>query len=719
MMPWVKNLFGFGHLRGNSKGPSIGLALKNPIFVHVIFLVVAALSAWHFTNLRWAMTRPVMGTARILMEGSADMPYQVGLLVSWVVGLISGMQQLAHIDFLSLKSYFVVELFFVFALILLYRYYLSFFIRSTLLNSIFALFILCPLIFNHLFPVHYKINFSLTLPTFMSVSKYFNLYYPNETPSMTFFTLGLILIYKRKWVPYYLLFALATFNKETTCFLTLVYLFTAFGKEGKRTIAIHCGSQFVIWAAIKIFLSLAYGAKEGQAFEGGIAHNLRSFLDPSVYYYVFSNMGFIWIPVLLFFRRIKDDFARRSLLVAIPFLSFVFVTGKFIELRNFGEMIPVVLTGFVIILKELFYRKEAQLPDIKHGVNKAFSFLAGAVPYLIYVAFALAAAAYYTHLRWTMVAMYVKATLNDLTSGAANLPFQLRALVPWAVNLLHWANLPLPFFDKEIKIFYMVEFVSIFGLLLAFRHYLSLFVRNSILCSVFSFSLLYALTFNFLFPLKFSINYPYTLSSYIYFPEHFSSYNLFYPYDMPSIMFFTLGLILIYKRKWVPYYLLFALATFNRETTCFLTLVYLFTAFGKDGKRTIVLHCAAQFVIWMVVKITLHRIYGANEGQAFESGIAHNIRTFLDPSQYYYIFSNMGFVWIPVLLLYRRIRDSFMRRSLLVAIPFLIAVFVTAKFTELRDFGELIPVVLSAFVLILGELFHRAGKDKMTDTRAC
>jgi hypothetical protein len=222
--------------------------------------------------------------------------------------------------------------------------------------------------------------------------------------------------------------------------------------------------------------------------------------------------------------------------------------------------------------------------------------------------------------------------------------------------------------------------------------------------------LFYALPFNYLWPpWDTPVNFPFNLPIFLYFPKYVVPY---YPYDTPSMVFFTLGLILIYRRKWVPYYLLFAVATLNRETTCFLTLIYLFAAYGKDKKSTIALHCAAQFVIWVSLKYLLYLKYSGNP-QAIEFGINYNIGVLTDPSTYFYVFSNMGYIWLPTLLLYRCIEDDFVRRSLLVLIPFAIATFITAKFTELRGFGEMIPVVLAAFVLEMKVLFEKSGEGEV------
>jgi hypothetical protein len=55
---------------------------------------------------------------------------------------------------------------------------------------------------------------------------------------------------------------------------------------------------------------------------------------------------------------------------------------------------------------------------------------------------------------------------------------------------------------------------------------------------------------------------------------------------------------------------------------------------------------------------------------------------------------------------FRRIKVEFVKRSLLVVFPFFIGMMLVANIYELRLFGELIPVVLAAFVLVFHELLQ-------------
>lgn len=318
---------------------------------------------------------------------------------------------------------------------------------------------------------------------------------------------------------------------------------------------------------------------------------------------------------------------------------------------------------------------------------------------ILFIIIVLLFSYHYTRLRFTMNYEYKQATLNKLIDYSAETPFQHRILVPWlAKNLINIKIPPQPinwlvslFFDfhetvtslpPQKRIFFkLIEMFSAFCLVFAFRHYILLFINNEKICTLFSLSLFYILPFNFLLSRKLTTNY--------------------YSWDTPSVLFFTLGLIFIYKRDWVKYYLLFVVATFNRETTCFLTVIYLFTAIKKIKPQTIIFHVIFQFIIWAAVKYFLYNLFVGNPGMIALEKYLINYTYIMRYRNIVMLAGSIGFLWIPTLYYYRSIRDDFLKRSFLVVFPFVLSMFCVGQVFELRIFGELIPVVLAAFFHIL------------------
>lgn len=293
---------------------------------------------------------------------------------------------------------------------------------------------------------------------------------------------------------------------------------------------------------------------------------------------------------------------------------------------------------------------------------------------------------YFTDMHFMFCEEAKRASLSSLFAGSADIPTQYRALIPWIVSSL--VPLKLPFFESPVRLFKVIEFLSTFFLFVAFRYYISLFIKSKLLPSLFSLVLFVILPYQYIF-------YSWSLSA------------IYYPYDIPSVLFFTLGLILLYKKNHLIYYPVFIIATFNRETTIFLTLIYLFTAFEKNKIAPVLSHCIAQAVIWASIKMCLAALYADNPGPGYFVNFFYvNLSLTANPVNVMRIASSCGFVWVAVVFCSKLITDEFVKRSLLVIFPFFMGMFIVGNIIELRIYGEMIPVILSAFLLIVNNLLR-------------
>jgi hypothetical protein len=304
---------------------------------------------------------------------------------------------------------------------------------------------------------------------------------------------------------------------------------------------------------------------------------------------------------------------------------------------------------------------------------------------------------YFTEIRFYLNEEYKPAALSSLLEGTAARPFQYRALVPWIVSAISKTGLHVPAIHlppqlwitnalsiDHARSFVLIELISVFFLVVAFRYYISMFLKNNTLSTVLAFTLFLVLPFNYVLP---------------------RAAPFWYPYDMPAILFFTLGLIFLYRQKWAMYYTVFLIGVFNRETICFLTFVYLITSIGERKPKVILLHCGLQFVLWLAIKYFLYQLYSSNPGEGlFETQLLANIGFLLTPKRYPFFLSNMGFILIPIVFYFRLIDNDFVRRSLFVGIPFFLAMMYVADIWELRIYGELLPIMLLAFLIILEKL---------------
>ncbi len=275
--------------------------------------------------------------------------------------------------------------------------------------------------------------------------------------------------------------------------------------------------------------------------------------------------------------------------------------------------------------------------------------------------------------------------VKDLLSFNASRPFQYRILIPMTVSWAYNHEFVKRHFSSPNLLFLIVEFLSIILLFASFRRFLTCFLESQFL-----------IDFG---PVVFF----YSLAS-IYILPRFNPF--WYPWDMPSLVFFVYGMIFLREKKWVGFYPLFFLATLNRETTCFLTVIFIFVSFGKISHKELITHSAVQIGIWVGIKFFLSMVFQGNPGPGiYEDHLWENLQAFLEMESHVGFISCMGFLWFPVILFFRDLEDDFLKKSLWMAVLFFMGMMLVGNITELRIFGELVPIVVTSFLVILQKKF--------------
>lgn len=288
-----------------------------------------------------------------------------------------------------------------------------------------------------------------------------------------------------------------------------------------------------------------------------------------------------------------------------------------------------------------------------------------------------------------------QASFRRLVDGTATTPMQYRVLIPWIARLLEPAIPYLPFISHINGIRYLFALGSTLLVLMAlfqFTRALILTYYPSITtnmrdilacCSVFL--LMLVLPFHFLAPRIHG--------------------TFYYPSDIPSVLFFILGMWMLHRGNWYIYYLIFILATLNRETSCFLTIYMCLLMLGKMPFPRLLRHVFFQATLWILAKMLLYYLYGANSNLEYAnvSGIfkftlmdnltQHWLKTvvFL-PSVY-------GFLWIPLISMVAFIRPYEVRRALLMILIFHVLMLIPGEVYELRIYAEMIPVVITGLIM--------------------
>jgi hypothetical protein len=167
-----------------------------------------------------------------------------------------------------------------------------------------------------------------------------------------------------------------------------------------------------------------------------------------------------------------------------------------------------------------------------------------------------------------------------------------------------------------------------------------------------------------------------------------------YVYDFPALFLFTLGLLLLWQRKWNYFLVLFLISCFNKETTILLTLIFAIHFYKKDEvtRKFYYKFITFQLIIFAAVKILLFILFKNNPGGFVEFHLI---------DRNYLLFNGYSLTTFVVLLIifltiFSRWNEKpkFLKDALWIAIPLVILTFLLGFFDELRDFYEVFPVII-------------------------
>jgi len=196
-------------------------------------------------------------------------------------------------------------------------------------------------------------------------------------------------------------------------------------------------------------------------------------------------------------------------------------------------------------------------------------------------------------------------------------------------------------------------------------------------------------------------------------PTMFQYYS--YLYDFPTLLLFTLGLLLLNQRKWNYFLILFFIACFNKETIILLTMIFAIHFYKDDKvKRKFYYQLiAVQLIIFGVVKILLYTLFINNPGGFVEFHLI---------DRNYLLFNGYSLVtFITLLIILLSIfskwdeKPKFLKDSLWIAVPLLILTLFLGFFDELRDYYEVFPVVVLLISFNIAKIFgvELSNKSKM------
>ncbi len=244
---------------------------------------------------------------------------------------------------------------------------------ALMLILIFVCFIGSALMLRHLIKIFYDfpdfvadfapVGAIMALPIYFRYCSY--IYDPG---AFFLFTLGIALIMKRRYLLYYLVFILATLNKETSILLVALFYLREGSEMPRSRLALHLVFQGLIWIAIKALVMILYADNPGMPFEFHLFdHNLILFLHPLAFFYFIAVVAF-HLPLLIYGWKHKPVFLRRGMIVTlVPLLSLAFVFGFIDELRVYYEALPFVFLLSLPTIVRIF----GLMPEVNERGSRA------------------------------------------------------------------------------------------------------------------------------------------------------------------------------------------------------------------------------------------------------------------------------------------------------------------------------------------------------------
>jgi len=311
----------------NRLGPDTGVFDRSLALPYIVFTVVV-LYAWYFVRLRYALNAEFpLATLQALADGTAYKPFQFRALVPWLAGWNSaaGICELKT-AYMAIEGVSVVGVFY--ALRYLLRDYVSGWAREGL-----------PFLGLYALPWDYILPRDIPIIV------------PSDITAVAFFAVGLALLRERRWVWFYPVFLIGTLNRETMIFLLIVFVLVEWGQMAKRQLTVHAAIMIALWGGVRVLMNALYGGNPGEAIEiyhvgSQVTHlstNLQMLVSPARLLVILSSFGFLWVPVLFFYRRITDHFTRRALWVIPIYVIMILLIGNMNEMRVWGEMLALII----------------------------------------------------------------------------------------------------------------------------------------------------------------------------------------------------------------------------------------------------------------------------------------------------------------------------------------------------------------------------------------
>ena len=198
----------------------------------------------------------------------------------------------------------------------------------------------------------------------------YRLSYAYDLPSLALFLACFVAILYGHRLRMIALFALATLSRETSVYLIPIFMLYACidargrAKPGVLRALVWAVAMAAVWFTIKWVLTALYGDNgldrqpshlpgplPGLEFQ--LVANLHALLNPLQWPDLLSAVGWLWLPVFLFWRSIDDRRLQGSIALGTPAVfGIMLLVGRIAEPRVFGELTILYWMAALMLIRK-------------------------------------------------------------------------------------------------------------------------------------------------------------------------------------------------------------------------------------------------------------------------------------------------------------------------------------------------------------------------------
>jgi hypothetical protein len=166
-------------------------------------------------------------------------------------------------------------------------------------------------------------------------------------------------------------------------------------------------------------------------------------------------------------------------------------------------------------------------------------------------------------------------------------------------------------------------------------------------------------------------------------------------YDIATVMFFALSLGLLVRKKFNIYYILFIIASLNRETTFLLSLFFVVYFFNKLPFQQYFFGILYQGLAYMAVKTILMVVYAGIPGASLYLNPVGVIKGYMDKPVWFALLLLIFFcVFVIIALRQWSEKPLFLRVAFITIFPIQLILHILIGYPyEIRVFAEVFPVI--------------------------